>query len=264
VRAATADERSVRFPVFLRRWRGWSVAASAVVSPFRRLHGTAAVGTILLFVMFQAQRYAAGVMTILSYWARLQSRDRHRGEPCGLAATLVSAAAGNACSAASAMRAWICGLLQMLSNLTFAAQAHVGHSVPMLTLTIGLENLAGGMGTAAFVAYLSSLCNVPVHGNAVCAAHTSLMSAARGWLSSGANAPCDSTDWTTFYVLTTLAAVPGPDAAAASRRGRSVACFRRPARVATRQPAQATDTVALIAERRLAGLAGRSRGQQPS
>ena len=31
---------------------------------------------------------------------------------------------------------------------------------PMLTVTIGIENFTGGMGSAAFVAYLSSLCNV--------------------------------------------------------------------------------------------------------
>jgi PAT family beta-lactamase induction signal transducer AmpG len=64
------------------------------------------------------------------------------------------------------------------------------------------------MGTAAFVAYLSSLCNVAYTATQY-ALLTSLMSAARTWLSSGAGYLADSTEWTTFYVLTTLAAVPG-------------------------------------------------------
>src|SRR3546814_2250875 len=53
----------------------------------------------------------------------------------------------------------LCGVLQAASNLVFALQAWVGYSVPMLTVTIGVENLTGGMGTTAFVAYLSSLCD---------------------------------------------------------------------------------------------------------
>ena len=52
-----------------------------------------------------------------------------------------------------------CGLLQMFSNLMFAAQAVIGSNVSFLFLTIGIENLSGGMGSAAFVAYLSMLCN---------------------------------------------------------------------------------------------------------
>jgi PAT family beta-lactamase induction signal transducer AmpG len=42
-----------------------------------------------------------------------------------------------------------CGILQMLSNLMFAAQAAVGPKVAFLFLTIGIENLSGGMGSAA-------------------------------------------------------------------------------------------------------------------
>jgi PAT family beta-lactamase induction signal transducer AmpG len=87
-------------------------------------------------------------------------------------------------------------------------QAAVGHSLPMLTVTIGLENLAGGMGTAAFVAYLSSLCNVSYTATQY-ALLTSFMSAARTWLSSSAGWLADSMSWIQFFVLTTGAAIPG-------------------------------------------------------
>ena len=52
-----------------------------------------------------------------------------------------------------------CGVLQGLSNLIFVWQAYAGHNIYVLMVTISIENISGGMSTAAFVAYLSSLCN---------------------------------------------------------------------------------------------------------
>jgi MFS transporter, PAT family, beta-lactamase induction signal transducer AmpG len=55
---------------------------------------------------------------------------------------------------------FVAGLLQMASNLMFALQAYAGANLALFHLTIFVENASGGMGTTAFVAYLSSLCNV--------------------------------------------------------------------------------------------------------
>jgi len=73
------------------------------------------------------------------------------------------------------------GVLQMLSNLIFAAQAAIGPEVGFLFLTIGIENLSGGMGSAAFVAYLSLLCNKAYTGTQY-ALFTSSMAFGRTWL----------------------------------------------------------------------------------
>jgi PAT family beta-lactamase induction signal transducer AmpG len=54
---------------------------------------------------------------------------------------------------------WISGVLMMASNLMFALQAWAGANYPLFHLTILVENLSGGMGTTAFVAYLAALCN---------------------------------------------------------------------------------------------------------
>ena len=43
----------------------------------------------------------------------------------------------------------VCGVLQMLSNLMYAVQAWAGHNVPVLALTIGVENLTGGHGVGS-------------------------------------------------------------------------------------------------------------------
>ncbi len=102
----------------------------------------------------------------------------------------------------------ICGVLQALSNLVFAAQAYVGYSVPMLTMTISVENLTGGMATTAFVAYLSSLCNVAYTATQY-ALFSSFMGFARTIFSSGGGWLADNVDWVTYFLLTTAAALPG-------------------------------------------------------
>ncbi|MBT3237257.1 MAG: AmpG family muropeptide MFS transporter [Rhodospirillaceae bacterium] len=107
------------------------------------------------------------------------------------------------------MRAlWYAGLLQCVANLAFAAQAQVGYSIPMLAVTISIENLTAGMATTAFVAYLSSLCNVAYTATQY-ALLSSIMSFARTMFASGGGWLADNMDWTSYFILTTFAAVPG-------------------------------------------------------
>ena len=101
-----------------------------------------------------------------------------------------------------------CGILQMVSNLMFAAQAAIGSHVGFLVLTIGIENLSGGMGSAAFVAYLSVLCNTSYTGTQY-ALFTSFMAFGRTWLSAMSGWVADLTDWVTFFIISTFVAIPG-------------------------------------------------------
>ena len=83
----------------------------------------------------------------------------------GLAATLVGGFAGGAV----AMRydlltcLWIGAILQMASNLVFTWLAFVGINHWALTAAIIAENFTGAIGTVIFVAYLSALCQSPLH-----------------------------------------------------------------------------------------------------
>ena len=101
-----------------------------------------------------------------------------------------------------------CGLCQMFSNLMFAAQAVVGPDVAFLFLTIGIENLSAGLGSAAFVAYLSMLCNIHYTGTQY-AAFTSFMAFGRTTLSAPTGYLVEATGWVTFFVASTVVAVPG-------------------------------------------------------
>jgi PAT family beta-lactamase induction signal transducer AmpG len=102
----------------------------------------------------------------------------------------------------------VCGVLQMLSNLMYVLQAWVGHDVPTLALTIGVENLTGGMGSAAFVAYLSGLCNIAFTATQY-ALLTSLAAIGRTTLSASGGALADMLGWSPFFVIATVACLPG-------------------------------------------------------
>ncbi len=103
---------------------------------------------------------------------------------------------------------FITGVLQALSNLIFAYQALAGHDVGALTLTIAVENITGGMGTAAFVAYLSILTNKNFTATQY-ALLSALMSLGRNVLSSPSGYLVDAVGWFDFFVYSSIVAVPG-------------------------------------------------------
>jgi PAT family beta-lactamase induction signal transducer AmpG len=102
----------------------------------------------------------------------------------------------------------ICGVLQIAGTLMFAVQAKVGHSVPMLMVTITAENVTSGMATSAFVAYLSSLCN-----QAYTATQYALLSGltafSRDVLAASSGWAAEQVDWVGFFLISAVAAVPG-------------------------------------------------------
>jgi PAT family beta-lactamase induction signal transducer AmpG len=102
----------------------------------------------------------------------------------------------------------VCGVLMAASNLVFVVQAWAGADLRMLAVTIAVENITTGMGTTAFVAYLSSLCNLAYTATQY-ALLTSLMALSRTVLSSGAGWLADRMTWPDFFIVTTVAAVPG-------------------------------------------------------
>lgn len=100
-------------------------------------------------------------------------------------------------------------VLMALSNLSFAWLAAVGHSNALLAFTIGFENFASGIGGVVVVAYLSALCNL-----SFTATQFALLTAAAsvvGRLLTGttAGALIESMGYVQFYLLTTVAALPG-------------------------------------------------------
>jgi PAT family beta-lactamase induction signal transducer AmpG len=96
----------------------------------------------------------------------------------------------------------------MASNLVFTWQALVGVNLWALTVTIIVENFTGAIGTVIFVAYLSALCNNPLHTATQYALLTALAAIGRTYLSAGAGFVAERTGWPIFFVISALTALP--------------------------------------------------------
>ena len=168
---------------------------------------------ILLFILFYKLGDAlAGVMSQPFYLELAFSKIEiaNISKIFGLVSTLVGSILGGVIvSRLGIMKSlFYCGIVQMFSNLMFVILAQTGHSVGMLIVTIAVENLSAGMGSAAFVAYLSSLCTIAYTATQY-ALLTSFMAFGRTVLSSFGGSIADQMSWTAFFLITTLAALPG-------------------------------------------------------
>lgn len=185
----------------------------AVVEPFAEFMGRR--GWLLLLGFATLYKFGdslAGAMTnpLLADIGFTNQEIANVVKVFGLVATLAGLGLGGAVMSRIGLIAglWVGGILQLVSNGVFAVLATIGHSVPFLAVTIGFENFAGGLGTAVFVAYLSSLCNVSFTATQY-ALLSSLFALARTWLSSPSGFLAEFTGWPAFFLLTMVAAVPG-------------------------------------------------------
>ena len=128
----------------------------------------------------------------------------------GLAATLIGGFAGGFVAKRYSLAAslWIGGLLQAIANLSFSWLALVGVNQWALGLAITAENFTSAIGTVIFVAYLSALCQNPLHTATQYALLTALAAVGRTYLSSGAGYVAKATGWPLFFIICVVVAVP--------------------------------------------------------
>jgi MFS transporter, PAT family, beta-lactamase induction signal transducer AmpG len=185
----------------------------AVVAPFGDMLTRNGVLAILAFViLYKFGDALAGTMSNPLYVSLGFTKVElaNIGKIYGFAASLAGLALGGVVVLRlGVMRALlVCGVLQMLSNLMYALQVSAGHSLVALAFTIGVENLTGGMGSAAFVAYLSGLCNIAFTATQY-ALLSSLAAVGRTTLSASGGALADIVGWSPFFILATAACLPG-------------------------------------------------------
>ncbi len=128
----------------------------------------------------------------------------------GLIATIVGALAGGSILSRIGINRslWVFGILQAVSNLAYFFLAYLGKNYQAMVLAINIEQFCGGLGTAAFVAFLMSLCNQRFSATQY-ALLSSLMAVSRDILSAPGGAIAAVTGWSTFFLITIVAAVPG-------------------------------------------------------
>lgn len=106
------------------------------------------------------------------------------------------------------------GVLQALSNLTFAWLAIVGKNMHLLIFAVFSENFCSGLGTVAFLALLMHLCNIRYTATQF-ALLSSLAVIGRayfgpfaGILAQSLHVASNHSNWAIFYVCAFLAAFP--------------------------------------------------------
>jgi PAT family beta-lactamase induction signal transducer AmpG len=128
----------------------------------------------------------------------------------GLIATIVGVLTGGAILSRLGINRslWVFGGLQAFSNLVYFILAQIGRNYPFMVLAIIVENFCAGLGTAAFVAFLMSLCNQRFSATQF-ALLSSLMAVSRDILAAPSGQIAKSIGWAPFFLLTLVAALPG-------------------------------------------------------
>jgi PAT family beta-lactamase induction signal transducer AmpG len=190
----------------------------AVVEPLREFfsrHG--AWMLLLLIVLYKlGDAFAVSLSTAFLIRGAGFSPDDvgYVNKGMGLAATIVGVLAGGALMVRLGLyrSLMVFGILQAVSNLAYMLLAWAGKSYGLLVFTVGFDNLAGGMGTAAFVALLMALCD-----HRFTATQYALLSAlsaiGRVYVGPMAGFATDpryfGLPWPTFFFLTFVVALPG-------------------------------------------------------
>lgn len=99
------------------------------------------------------------------------------------------------------------GLLVALTNLLFAWLATLGNNTTALTVVISLDNLSGGIATAAFVAYLSSLTNIQYSATQY-ALFSSIMLLFPKFLGGFSGGFVDHYNYETFFIIVAALGLP--------------------------------------------------------
>ncbi len=103
---------------------------------------------------------------------------------------------------------WIFGILQAVSTAGFALLAAIGPNLTALSAVIAFENLSGGMGTAAYAAYMASITDKRFTATQY-ALLTSLMGIPRVLASAPTGYMATIMGWQGFFIFCTLIALPG-------------------------------------------------------
>jgi MFS transporter, PAT family, beta-lactamase induction signal transducer AmpG len=100
-------------------------------------------------------------------------------------------------------------VLMAISNLSFAGLAAAGHSNIGMAGAIGFENFASGYGGVVVVAYFSALCDLRFTASQYALISAAASIVGRFLTGTTAGALIEGVGYVNFYILTTLAALPG-------------------------------------------------------
>jgi PAT family beta-lactamase induction signal transducer AmpG len=186
----------------------------ALIEPFAdflRRYGRQAVLILMLIAVYRISDVVMGIMANPFYVDMGFTKDEVAAvtKVFGVIMTLVGAFVGGALAMRlGVMRVLMLGaVLSAASNLLFAWLGTRGHDLNALVWVISADNLASGIASAAFIAYLSGLTNVNYSATQY-ALFSSMMLLLPKFLAGYSGAFVDAHDYPTFFIGTALLGVP--------------------------------------------------------
>ena len=187
---------------------------SALIEPFADFIGRYRWQAALVLALIAVYRISDVVMGIMAnpfYVDMGFSKDEVAAvtKVFGVVMTLLGAFIGGAMAMRwGVMRVLMLGAaLSAASNLLFAWLATQGHDLVGLTMVVSADNLSGGIASAAFIAYLSSLTNVQYSATQY-ALFSSMMLLAPKWLAGFSGQFVDAYGYESFFIATACLGVP--------------------------------------------------------
>lgn len=184
----------------------------AVIDPFldffKRPDAVAMIFFVILYKFSDAFSMALATPFLLSVgFTKTQIGVAFKG--VGMVATIVGALGGGAIIARIGLSRslWIFGVLQACSNFGFILLCYKGSNFPLLLTVMGVDNICGGLGSAAFLAFLMAICNLRYTATQY-ALLSSVMAIARTFVGPPAGYIVKAYGWPTFFTISILLAIP--------------------------------------------------------
>jgi PAT family beta-lactamase induction signal transducer AmpG len=190
--------------------------AEAVTQPFAdffQRYGLLALGWLALMVLYKlCDAFALSLST--TFLLRVPQFSLTQigtvSKTFGLVAGLLGALAGGWIVTRMRLFPALLGLgvAQALVNLSYIWLVHSGPDIYAMATVVSAEYFVSGLGSTAFVVLLTSLCNVRFSATQY-ALLSSLSAVGRVFLGPLAAWLVPLVGWSTFFVITTLSAIPG-------------------------------------------------------
>ncbi len=103
---------------------------------------------------------------------------------------------------------WSFGIFQGVAGLSFALLAHLGQNYPAMTFAIAAENFCAGLGTAAYSAFMMSICDKRFTATQY-ALFTGFMALARSISVAPSGYIQEAVGWQNYFLISTVIMVPG-------------------------------------------------------
>jgi PAT family beta-lactamase induction signal transducer AmpG len=201
---STSENKHIPIPANLKQ---------AVIGPLAEFFQRKGAWIMLLFILLYkvGDSMASNMTTPFILDIGYQKADiGYVAKTFGMIATIVGGIFGGTLMLRMNMKVSLIffGILQAVSTLGFSLLAGLPVSFTYLASVIAFENLASGMGTAAYAAYMASITNKQFTATQY-ALLSALMGVPRVILSSPTGWMAKVMGWEMFFVFCTLIAVPG-------------------------------------------------------